>query len=99
MHRRDFIRSMAVAGAVVAVGKGSYAAPEGWRQFEVTYRITLKDASGASTIMGARAAGRARLSTRRRSRLALAGLDPRAMGGNLAGTDRHSGVVGFDARA
>jgi transglutaminase-like putative cysteine protease len=50
MHRREFIRSMAVAGAVVTAGRGSYAAPEGWRQFEVTYRVTLKDASGPARL-------------------------------------------------
>src|SRR4051812_6648902 len=50
MHRRDFIRSMAAAGAVAAVGRRSYAVPQGWRQFEVTYRITLTDASGPARL-------------------------------------------------
>ena len=50
MHRRGFIKGSAVTGAVTAMGGRSYAVPPGWRQFEVTYRITLKDASGPARL-------------------------------------------------
>jgi transglutaminase-like putative cysteine protease len=45
MQRRDFIRSVAAASVIAAVGSRAYAVPQGWRKFEITYRITLKDAS------------------------------------------------------
>jgi hypothetical protein len=43
MQRRDFIKSMAAAGAIAAVGRRAHAAPKGWREFEITFRISIKD--------------------------------------------------------
>jgi transglutaminase-like putative cysteine protease len=45
MQRRDFIKSMAAAGAITAVGRRAHAVPQGWREFEIAYSITLKDAT------------------------------------------------------
>ena len=45
MQRRDFIKSIVAAGASAAVGRRAHAGPQGWREFEITYVITLKDAS------------------------------------------------------
>jgi len=45
MQRRDFIKTMAAAGATSAVGRYAHAAPQGWREFEIAYSITLKDAA------------------------------------------------------
>src|ERR1700687_1278390 len=42
MLRRDFLKTIAVTGTFAALGKGSLAAPSGWRQFEITYRVTLQ---------------------------------------------------------
>jgi len=44
MFRRDFLKTIAATGsAFVVLGRGSLAAPpEGWRQFEITYRLTLQ---------------------------------------------------------
>jgi len=44
MRRREFIGSLAAAGAIAAAGRGAHAVPSGWREFEITYRITLQDA-------------------------------------------------------
>jgi transglutaminase-like putative cysteine protease len=43
MHRRDFFKSAAATGAVVALGGRAHAAPAeaGWRQFEITYKVKL----------------------------------------------------------
>jgi transglutaminase-like putative cysteine protease len=46
MHRRNFIKSMAAAGAVAAIGRRAYAVGKGWREFEIVYRVSMKD-SGA----------------------------------------------------
>jgi transglutaminase-like putative cysteine protease len=43
MLRRDFIKSMG-AGAIAAVGLRAHATAEVWREFEITYRINIKDA-------------------------------------------------------
>ncbi|HEX3864254.1 MAG TPA: transglutaminase family protein [Stellaceae bacterium] len=47
MQRRNFFKSVAAAGAVAGVMPGwlrqAHAAAAGWRQFEITYRIALKD--------------------------------------------------------
>ena len=43
MRRRDLINSMAAAGTIAAVGRRALAAAAGWREFEVTYRINIKD--------------------------------------------------------
>jgi transglutaminase-like putative cysteine protease len=43
MLRRDFIKSMG-AGAIAAVGLRAHAAAQVWREFEITYRINIKDA-------------------------------------------------------
>jgi transglutaminase-like putative cysteine protease len=45
MQRRDFIKSIVAAGVSVAVGRRAHAVPQGWREFEITYVITLNDAS------------------------------------------------------
>jgi transglutaminase-like putative cysteine protease len=45
MQRRDFIKSMAAVGAIAAVGRRAHAVPQGWREFEITYLVTLKDAT------------------------------------------------------
>ncbi len=42
MQRRDFFKSVAAAGAVAAWGGRAQAAPAGWREFEITYKVTLK---------------------------------------------------------
>ena len=42
MLRRDFLKTIAVTGTFVGLGKGALAAPSGWRQFEITYGVTLK---------------------------------------------------------
>jgi len=42
MLRRDFLKTSAVSGIFVGLGKGAFAAPSGWRQFEITYRVVLK---------------------------------------------------------
>ena len=47
MQRRDFIKSMAGAGAVAAIGRRGNAAVKGWREFEITYRINVKDSATA----------------------------------------------------
>jgi transglutaminase-like putative cysteine protease len=45
MQRRDLIKGSLAAGALAALRRpAAAAAPEGWRQFEVTYRIAVKDA-------------------------------------------------------
>ena len=41
MHRRDVLKGFAASGALAAFGRGSRAAPAGWRRFEITYRIEL----------------------------------------------------------
>jgi transglutaminase-like putative cysteine protease len=43
MQRRDFFKSVAAAGAVAALGARVHAAQAGWRQFEITYRVALKN--------------------------------------------------------
>jgi hypothetical protein len=42
MQRRDFLKAIAAAGTVAVFGQRARAAPPGWRQFEITYRIKLK---------------------------------------------------------
>ena len=43
MQRRDFIKSIGGAGIFVAIGVRAHAAPQGWREFEITYNVALKD--------------------------------------------------------
>jgi len=43
MLRRDFLKTLAATGTLAALGKSATAAPPGWRQFEITYRITLQN--------------------------------------------------------
>jgi transglutaminase-like putative cysteine protease len=43
MQRRDFFKAVAATGGVIALGRGALAAPAGWRRFEITYRVALKD--------------------------------------------------------
>ena len=40
MLRRDLFKSIAAAGMLGTIGGRGWAAPSGWRQFEVTYRLT-----------------------------------------------------------
>ena len=42
MHRRNFIKSMAAAGATAAIGRRAHAVAKGWREFEIVYRISMK---------------------------------------------------------
>jgi transglutaminase-like putative cysteine protease len=42
MLRRDFFKALAAAGTLAALGKSAPAAPPGWRQFEITYKVTLR---------------------------------------------------------
>jgi transglutaminase-like putative cysteine protease len=42
MLRRDFLKTLATTGTLAALGKSALAALPGWRQFEVTYRVTLQ---------------------------------------------------------
>jgi transglutaminase-like putative cysteine protease len=41
MHRRDLLKGLAAAAAAAAVMPAAQAAAQGWRQFEITYRIAL----------------------------------------------------------
>src|SRR5260221_4036311 len=50
MQRRDFIKSMVAGGAIAAVGRRAHAVPQGWREFEITYVITLKDATAPAQL-------------------------------------------------
>ena len=43
MQRRDFIKSIGGAGIFAAIGVRAHAAPQGWREFEITYNVALKD--------------------------------------------------------
>ncbi len=43
MQRRDFFKSIAAAGAVAVLPSRGRAAPAGWRRFEITYRVALKN--------------------------------------------------------
>ena len=51
MHRRHFIQSMAAAGAGAAIGRRAHAVTQGWRRFEITYRINMSG-SGAPVRCG-----------------------------------------------
>jgi len=42
MLRRDFFKTLAATGTLAALGKSALAAPPGWRQFEITYHVTLQ---------------------------------------------------------
>src|SRR5437016_2953396 len=50
MQRRDFIKSVVAAGTIAAVGRRAHAAAKGWREFEITYRINLKDSATAARL-------------------------------------------------
>ena len=43
MQRRDFIKSAAAAGIIGTVGRWAHAGETGWRRFEITYRINMKE--------------------------------------------------------
>src|ERR1700730_12867975 len=43
MLRRDFLKTLAAAGTLAALGKSAAAAPPGWRQFEITYQVRLQN--------------------------------------------------------
>ena len=42
MLRRDFLKTLATTGTLAALGKSPLAAVPRWRQFEITYRVTLQ---------------------------------------------------------
>jgi transglutaminase-like putative cysteine protease len=42
MLRRNFLKTLAATGTLAAVGKSALAVPPGWRQFEITYQVTLQ---------------------------------------------------------
>jgi transglutaminase-like putative cysteine protease len=46
MHRRNFVKSMVAASAIAAIGRRAHAVAKGWREFEIVYRISMKE-SGA----------------------------------------------------
>jgi len=50
MQRRDFIKSVAAAGIVGTVGRHAHTAETGWRQFEITYRINIKDSDADTKV-------------------------------------------------
>src|SRR3954451_16048766 len=41
MHRRDVLKGFVATGALAAFAPAARAAPAGWRQFEITYRVEL----------------------------------------------------------
>jgi transglutaminase-like putative cysteine protease len=47
MQRRDFIKGMAAAGTIATIGRRAHAVVKGWREFEITYRINVKDSATA----------------------------------------------------
>jgi transglutaminase-like putative cysteine protease len=42
MLRRDFFKALAATGSLAALGKSALAASAGWRQFEITYQVSLQ---------------------------------------------------------
>ena len=96
MQRRDFIKSIVAAGASAAAGRRAHAVPQGWREFEITYVISLKDASVPAQSLGTGAPGCTRLSASRRSRLAPVGPRPGAVGRDFTRAHRLGGVAGSD---
>jgi transglutaminase-like putative cysteine protease len=50
MRRRDFIKSVMAAGVIITAGRRGQGATRGWREFEITYRISLKDATGPARL-------------------------------------------------
>jgi transglutaminase-like putative cysteine protease len=50
MRRRDFIKSAVAAGIIGAAGRRAHTAEAGWRRFEITYRINIKDADSDTDV-------------------------------------------------
>src|SRR6266436_3576551 len=50
MQRRDFIKSVAAAGIIGTGGRRAHTAETGWRQFEITYRINIKDSAADTDV-------------------------------------------------
>ncbi|MGH7091976.1 MAG: transglutaminase-like domain-containing protein [Stellaceae bacterium] len=51
MQRREFIKTSIATGALATLGRRAFAAtPAGWRQFEMTYRIALKNATAPARL-------------------------------------------------
>jgi hypothetical protein len=50
MQRRDFIKSVAAAGIIGTGGRRAHTAEMGWRQFEITYRINIKDSASDTDV-------------------------------------------------
>jgi transglutaminase-like putative cysteine protease len=50
MQRRDFIKSVAAAGIIGTVGRRAHTAETGWRRFEITYRINIKDSDSDTDV-------------------------------------------------
>src|SRR3984893_17368136 len=42
MLRRDFLKTLAATGTLAVFGKSAPAASPGWRQFKITYQVTLQ---------------------------------------------------------
>jgi hypothetical protein len=41
VYRRDLWKAVAAGCALATLGCSAYAAPAGWREFEITYRVKL----------------------------------------------------------
>jgi transglutaminase-like putative cysteine protease len=50
MQRRDFLKAVAACATVAGFGQGVRAAPPGWRQFAITYRVKLTDQNGLARL-------------------------------------------------
>src|SRR3984893_3256947 len=47
MQRRDFIKGMAAAGTIGTIGRRAHGVVKVWRDFEINYRINVKDSATA----------------------------------------------------
>ena len=50
MQRRDFIKSVAATGIIGTMGRRANTEESGWRRFEITYRINIKDADADTDV-------------------------------------------------
>ena len=90
MQRRDFIKSAAAAGIIGTVGRRAHTAETGWRRFEITYRINIKDSDSDTDVRLWVPVPQDALDYQRVLDLALAFAGRRScrVGGGFAGTDR-----------
>lgn len=42
MLRRDMLKAVAATGSLAVLGRSALAAPSGWREFKVAYKVTLQ---------------------------------------------------------